>query len=333
MELNRRVRLPSELRQLANQVVGAQTLPVAIDEVLGLLVPAAGQYPQMVRRSDVTEGVIKAPILAVIPTDQHVTAVCKSYISSASRILSSLTSHGFTPGTSTALEIGCGRGYMTHALSALGVSEAIGLDVKPKTYYSIAEEPLVQTALAHHRGGTRNKAWVGRGDALALPFPDESLDLVHSVSVLEHIPDPMEAFKEMYRVLKTGAFAYHGVDPWFSPVGGHSLCTLDFPWGHVRLSSEEFVDYVRQHRPYECEATLDFYDNGFQKPRLTVSEMEAIVIESGFEIQEWPDSKPAYQDHYTFLDQHLLKECRRNYPLVTVRDLMTSGYSMVLRKR
>ena len=313
--MNRRVKLPGGPRQLANQIVGAQTLPVAIDEVMDLLAPAVKQYPQIFSQSDLTEGLIKSPISAVVPTDEHVTAICKSYISSATRMLGSLTAHGFTPGTSTALEVGCGRGYMTHALAALGVSEAIGLDIEPKTYSSIAEEPLVQAALTGRRRNTRNRA------------------LVHSVSVLEHIPEPREAFEEMHRVLKIGAFAYHGVDPWFSPVGGHSLCTLDFPWGHVRWSPQEFADYIRRHRPHEREVTLDFYYNGFQNPRLTVGEMESIVIERGFEILEWRDSKPAYQDHYAFLDQHVLSECRRNHPQVTVRDLMTSGYSMVLRKR
>src|SRR3974390_3306125 len=40
--------------------------------------------------------------------------------------------------------------------------------------------------------------------ALDLPFPPESFDTVTSTEVLEHVPDPMLALREMQRVLKPG---------------------------------------------------------------------------------------------------------------------------------
>ncbi len=51
------------------------------------------------------------------------------------------------------------------------------------------------------------------GDALALPFKSESIDLVYCAAVLEHVTDPQRAVDEMYRVLKPGgrvisAFAF-----------------------------------------------------------------------------------------------------------------------------
>jgi demethylmenaquinone methyltransferase/2-methoxy-6-polyprenyl-1,4-benzoquinol methylase len=42
-------------------------------------------------------------------------------------------------------------------------------------------------------------------DARALPFADESFDLVISAHLLEHIPDPCAALREMVRVLRPGA--------------------------------------------------------------------------------------------------------------------------------
>lgn len=40
--------------------------------------------------------------------------------------------------------------------------------------------------------------------ALHLPFPDSSFDIVHCHQVLLHLPDPLQALKEMRRVVKKG---------------------------------------------------------------------------------------------------------------------------------
>ena len=43
-----------------------------------------------------------------------------------------------------------------------------------------------------------------RADLQSLPFDSKSFDVVISLSVMEHIPDPTAAHCEMYRVLKSG---------------------------------------------------------------------------------------------------------------------------------
>lgn len=42
------------------------------------------------------------------------------------------------------------------------------------------------------------------GDANSLPFKSDFFDIAVSAWVLEHLPDPKKAFKEIYRVLKPG---------------------------------------------------------------------------------------------------------------------------------
>ncbi|MDZ8119820.1 class I SAM-dependent methyltransferase [Pontiella agarivorans] len=59
-------------------------------------------------------------------------------------------------------------------------------------------------------------------DAKTLPFPDNTFDAVFTHAVLEHIPDPEKALKEMRRVLKSGGIlllhaAWHV--PWFASEG------------------------------------------------------------------------------------------------------------------
>ena len=46
------------------------------------------------------------------------------------------------------------------------------------------------------------------GSVESIPLPDESIDLVITQEVLEHVADPNLAMKEIYRVLKPGGVAY-----------------------------------------------------------------------------------------------------------------------------
>ena len=46
------------------------------------------------------------------------------------------------------------------------------------------------------------------GDIHAIPFPDNSVDAVICIAVLEHVEDPGRAVEEMYRVLKPGGYCF-----------------------------------------------------------------------------------------------------------------------------
>ncbi len=45
-----------------------------------------------------------------------------------------------------------------------------------------------------------------------LSIPDQTVDLVYSASVLEHIPDVDQAIVQINRILKTGGFSVHAID-------------------------------------------------------------------------------------------------------------------------
>ncbi|MFI5781704.1 class I SAM-dependent methyltransferase [Nocardia sp. NPDC051570] len=119
---------------------------------------------------------------------------------------------------SKVLDVACGPGNITHYLSEQlsGDGYAVGLDFST---------PMLRQALADNSGP---RVGYLRGDARQLPFPDGSFDAVCCFGALYLIPDPLEAVREMIRVLAPGGrialSASQRTDTWFgfvsSMVGG-----------------------------------------------------------------------------------------------------------------
>jgi ubiquinone/menaquinone biosynthesis C-methylase UbiE len=90
------------------------------------------------------------------------------------------------------LDAGCGEGDYVVALRERYGATAYGIEYL---------EHKVAAFAAAHPGSD----WVRRGDLQALPYPDETFDLVLLNEVLEHIPDDAAALAEVHRVMKPGA--------------------------------------------------------------------------------------------------------------------------------
>jgi SAM-dependent methyltransferase len=88
------------------------------------------------------------------------------------------------------LEIGCGRGAFAKHLAGAG-ARVVAADFSPSAV-SLARELL----------GDSCETLVA--DVQAIPFPDESFDLVVSLETLEHVPDPAGGLAELVRVTRRG---------------------------------------------------------------------------------------------------------------------------------
>ncbi|PPK95913.1 methyltransferase family protein [Kineococcus xinjiangensis] len=101
------------------------------------------------------------------------------------------------PGT-TLLDVGCGAGSITADLAALVAPGAVvGVDTSAEA---------LDAARAHcARRGVEGVTFTA-ADATALPFPDDSFDVVHAHQVLQHLPDPVAALREMRRVCRPGGY-------------------------------------------------------------------------------------------------------------------------------
>jgi len=85
------------------------------------------------------------------------------------------------------LDLGCGRGDMLRALAQCG-HEVVGTDLSERVV------ELCAPFEAHVCDLTNT----------AVPFPDNSMDVVFSKSVIEHLHEPMPMLNEAMRVLKPG---------------------------------------------------------------------------------------------------------------------------------
>jgi SAM-dependent methyltransferase len=88
------------------------------------------------------------------------------------------------------LDVGCGTGANLEMLSQFGQTE--GMDVSVEALAFCCER------------GLRN---VKQGQAEALPYENNSFDLVTGLDVVEHLDDDLAGLKEMRRVLRRGGHA------------------------------------------------------------------------------------------------------------------------------
>jgi len=93
------------------------------------------------------------------------------------------------------LDVGCGPGTITCDLAELvAPGRTVGVDASP--------DVLVEA----RAGAAQRSLPVGFevADLFALPFADDSFDVVHAHQVLQHVADPVAALVEMRRVCRPG---------------------------------------------------------------------------------------------------------------------------------
>jgi ubiquinone/menaquinone biosynthesis C-methylase UbiE len=90
------------------------------------------------------------------------------------------------------LDVGCGPGTITLDIAGrVARGEVIGID---------ASADVIAQAQQDAKGF--DNVTFATGDVYALDFPDASFDVVHAHQVLQHLPDPVGALREMRRVCK-----------------------------------------------------------------------------------------------------------------------------------
>ena len=147
------------------------------------------------------------------------------------------------------LDVGCGNGAFTEMLVERCAPVSVqGIDPSEK-----------QLAYARRRHATR-VAQFRQGDAMALPFPDDTFDALTSFGLLEHFADVDRVIAEMVRVIRPGGMFFADIVP-----ERFSVQTL----GTVFNAGVRVAYYGAQGRPGRGLAEArrlfrpDFYENDY----------------------------------------------------------------------
>ncbi|OYW31631.1 MAG: hypothetical protein B7Z47_00455 [Chthoniobacter sp. 12-60-6] len=145
------------------------------------------------------------------------------------------------PAAQTLFDGGAGSGeFLRRALAAGSAKSVVALEFDAANFFRL-EQNL----------GNEPRARLIRGSLLDVPLDDESMDMVMSTQVIEHIEDHDKAASELCRVLKPGGHALitvpHPPEPF--PNDGHfregyteeELAALFTPHGLTPLHTDYFL--------------------------------------------------------------------------------------------
>jgi ubiquinone/menaquinone biosynthesis C-methylase UbiE/acyl carrier protein len=150
------------------------------------------------------------------------------------------------------LECGCGPGHVIEKLlQSFPGSDVTGVDI---------DRFLVQKSKETLASLGGNRGHIFEQSIMQMDFVDNSFDFVIARLVLEHLPDPLSAVKEVYRVLKTG--------------GKGVFIDNDFDM-HLRA----YPDIPELNELYEAYCRCRIDEGG--KPRIG-RELPVILHEGGF---------------------------------------------------
>jgi len=199
--------------------------------------------------------------------------------------------------------------------------------------YSFEKEwPIVSHALGRHY-----KATLAFSQAAieAMPYPNNTFDLLVSNAILEHIHNVEAALQETSRVLKPEGIAWHAFGPlYFSYAGDHCISSYGFDHGydHLLLNETDYRKRVSNRSFYDTQpdpqnnfwAMTDQFS--FLRPGEYISllekyfKIEHLLIKISLEGLQFEER---FVDRWNQLKMAGLSE----------EDLLISGMLVILRKK
>ncbi|KAL8741072.1 MAG: hypothetical protein Q9190_006278 [Brigantiaea leucoxantha] len=228
------------------------------------------------------------------------------------------------------LDVGCGPGTLTTDLATY-VPQGRVVGVEPTA------DPLEQARTFAAERKVENVSFQ-TGDIRALPFPDQTFDIVYAHQVVQYLDDRAQAIREMRRVTKTGGFvairdADQATHTWYPDVDGmkefqelyartaranggepnagrqvHAWAKQSgFEWSDITASASNWCFNTAEERAWWSNAWIgrctesDFAKTSIEKGYVSESEMGHIV-------QGWRDWGASEYGWYAIMHGEVL--CR-----------------------
>jgi ubiquinone/menaquinone biosynthesis C-methylase UbiE len=197
-----------------------------------------------------------------------------------------------------ALDAGCGFGRHSLEFVSRGAkvySMDMDMDSLRKTRFSLTE-------MKKHLRNKQIRYLVHSGDALNLPFKDESFDRIICSEVMEHVRDDNLACRELTRVLKKNGRIAITVPTIFSE-HVYNLLTYEYftsPGGHIRkYYPKELAAIMRNNG-------LEIYGVGFKHAFHTIWWMIRSVV--GLHLSDHPVTKAYHRFLHLGLYSNLMRK-------------------------
>lgn len=201
------------------------------------------------------------------------------------------------------LEIGCGDGYETWMLHHRCGALAHGVDIERRNTWA----DLTGDGVSFHLADIATDS----------PFPDDYFDRVISFSVWEHMARPIEALRDLYRILAPGGVANIMAALHAGTIGSHLHRHIYFPWPHLLFSDETIGAWAvsRGKGPMRCSWVNT----------LTWSHYRLAIAEIGFEVRALRMLQRPFDEEF----YHRFSDRLGRY---TREDLQNDGFVVVLAK-
>jgi SAM-dependent methyltransferase len=204
------------------------------------------------------------------------------YLRGVDEIVDFLAGDGLSLEGLRVLDLGCGDGILALGLtSRTSAASVVGLDLQP-----VDMEFLAEKAAEHGISADHPRLKFGVSQEMDLGLPDNSVDLVVTWSVFEHVSDVPGLLKEIQRVLVPDGLLFVQIWPlFFSEHGSHLWPWFDEPFPHLRLNDDDLRAGVQSRTGSSqlAEAMLDLYASC---NRLTLDDLGSALVEAGFYVSK-----------------------------------------------
>lgn len=166
-------------------------------------------------------------------------------------------------------------------------------------------------------------------DAQELIYANDKFDFVFSLNALEHIPNPLRAVEEVWRVLKPGGAFYASFDPvWTADSGSHFFHYTKEPWLHLLVEDDEYCSRMKAMGATDSDLCDYRFAMNRHSSLFYLTEMHRLLnkLFSKAQLDHW--SGCVSKDYYSH--PNLFKACERTG--LSLDQLLIRGFSIVAIK-